>query len=40
VVGAGCDRIVTGSSLFHTPDPAATVREMRQIAAEATGVRV
>jgi ribulose-phosphate 3-epimerase len=40
VVRAGCDWIVTGSSIFHTPDPAATVREMRQIAAEATGVRV
>ena len=39
-VRAGCDWIVTGSSIFHTPDPAATVREMRQIAAEATAVRV
>ena len=39
-VRAGCDWIVTGSSIFHSPDPAATVREMRQIAAEATAVRV
>jgi ribulose-phosphate 3-epimerase len=40
VVRAGCDWIVTGSSVFHTPDPAATVREMRQAAQEATAVRV
>jgi len=40
VVRAGCDWIVTGSSIFHTSDPAATVAEMRQIAQEATAVRV
>ena len=40
VVRAGCDWIVTGSSVFHTPDPAATVREMRQTAQDATAVRV
>src|SRR5580704_8094310 len=40
VVRAGCDWIVTGSAVFHTADPEATVREMRQIAAGATGVRV
>jgi ribulose-phosphate 3-epimerase len=40
VVRAGCDWIVTGSAVFHSPDPAATVREMRQIAAGATAVRV
>jgi ribulose-phosphate 3-epimerase len=39
-VRAGCDWIVTGSSIFHTPDPAATVREMRKIAEEALAVRV
>jgi ribulose-phosphate 3-epimerase len=39
-VRAGCDWIVTGSSIFHTPDPAATVREMQKIAAEATAIRV
>lgn len=40
VVRAGCDWVVTGSSVFHTPDPAATVREMRQTAQDATAVRV
>jgi ribulose-phosphate 3-epimerase len=39
-VRAGCDWIVTGSSVFHTPDPAETVREMQKIAAEALAVRV
>ncbi|HKW97918.1 MAG TPA: ribulose-phosphate 3-epimerase [Bryobacteraceae bacterium] len=39
-VRAGCDWIVTGSSVFHTPDPAATVSEMRQVAQEANSVRV
>ena len=39
-VRAGCDWIVTGSSVFHSPDPAATVREMRQTAQDATAVRV
>jgi len=40
VVRAGCDWIVTGSSVFHSPDPAATVREMRQTAQDATAVQV
>jgi len=40
VVRAGCDWIVTGSAVFHSPDPEATVREMRQVAAGATAVRV
>ena len=40
VVRSGCEWIVTGSAIFHTPDPEATVREMRDIAAGATGVRV
>ncbi|HUI79173.1 MAG TPA: ribulose-phosphate 3-epimerase [Bryobacteraceae bacterium] len=39
VVRAGCDWIVTGSAVFHTTDPEATVREMREIAANATAVR-
>ncbi len=39
-VRAGCDWIVTGSSVFHTPDPAATVAEMRQIAEHANALRV
>ena len=38
VVRAGCDWIVTGSSIFHTPDPAAAVAELRQAATEATTV--
>jgi ribulose-phosphate 3-epimerase len=36
VVRAGCDWIVTGSAIFHSSDPEATVREMREIAAQAT----
>jgi len=39
VARAGCDWIVTGSAVFHSPDPEATVREMREIAAQATVVR-
>ena len=40
VVRAGCDWIVTGSAVFHSPDPEATVNEMRGIAANATAVKV
>ena len=40
VVRAGCDWIVTGSGIFHSPDPEATVREFREVAAQATAVRV
>jgi len=39
-IRAGCDWIVTGSSIFHTPDPAAAVMQMRQAAENATAVRV
>jgi ribulose-phosphate 3-epimerase len=39
VVRAGCDWVVTGSAVFHSPDPEATVREMRQTAAQATLIR-
>jgi len=39
VVRAGCDWIVTGSAIFHSPDPEATVRAMREIAATATAVQ-
>ena len=35
VVRAGCDWIVTGSAIFHSPDPEAMMREMRGIAAQA-----
>jgi len=38
VVRAGCDWIVTGSAIFHSADPEATVRDMRAIAAQATAV--
>lgn len=40
VVRAGCDWIVTGSAIFHSPDPEATVREMRSIAAGATAIQI
>ena len=40
VVRAGCDWIVTGSAIFHSGDPEAEVRRMREIAAQATAVRV
>ena len=39
-VRAGCDWIVTGSSIFHASDPAAAVAEMRQIARDATAIQV
>ena len=40
VVRAGVDWVVTGASVFHTEDPEATVRQMQQIARDATAVRV
>ncbi len=40
VVRAGCDWVVTGSAVFHSGDPEATVRGMREIAANATAIRV
>jgi ribulose-phosphate 3-epimerase len=40
VVRAGCDWIVTGSAIFHSPDAEATVRQMREIAANAFAVKV
>lgn len=40
VVRAGCDWIVTGSAIFHSPDPETTVNEMRAIAAGATAMQV
>lgn len=39
-IRAGCDWIVTGSSIFHTPDAAAAVAEMHRAAEEANTVRV
>ena len=38
VVRAGCDWIVTGSAIFHSPDPEAATRQMRAIASHATAV--
>jgi ribulose-phosphate 3-epimerase len=38
VVRAGCDWIVTGSAIFHSKDPEATTREMREIASQATAI--
>jgi ribulose-phosphate 3-epimerase len=40
VVRAGADWIVTGSSVFHSADPTATVAEMMRVASQATAVRV
>jgi len=40
VIRAGCDWVVAGTSIFHTPDPGAAVAEMRQVARDATEVRV
>lgn len=39
-VHAGCDWIVAGSSIFHTPDPAAAAAELHMIASSAAAVRV
>lgn len=39
VVRAGCDWIVTGSAVFHSADPEATVRDMREIASHATAIQ-
>jgi ribulose-phosphate 3-epimerase len=39
VARAGCDWIVTGSAVFHSADPEATVREMRETANQATAIR-
>jgi len=38
VVRAGCDWIVTGSAIFHSGNPEATVREMREIAVQASAI--
>jgi len=39
-VRAGCDWIVTGTSIFHTPDPAAALINMLAVAREALSVRI
>ena len=38
VVRAGCDWIVTGSSIFHTPDPAAAFAGLHEAATQAHAV--
>ena len=40
VVRAGCDSLSTGSAVFPAEDPAAAVRRMFDLAAEATAIRV
>lgn len=40
IVRAGCDWVVSGASIFHSPDAAATVAQMREIAQTAAPVRV
>lgn len=40
IVQAGCDWLVAGSAVFHSADPAATVKEMQRIASNATAVKV
>lgn len=40
IVQAGCDWLVAGSHVFHSADPARTVREMQQIAEHATAIKV
>jgi ribulose-phosphate 3-epimerase len=40
IVQSGCDWMVAGSAVFHSADPAAAVKEMQQIAVNATSVKV
>ena len=40
IVRAGCDWLVAGSSIFHTPDAGAAFTEMQRAAREATLARV
>ncbi len=40
LVAAGAETLVAGTSIFHTPDPAAAVRQMRQLASEAIAQKV
>jgi ribulose-phosphate 3-epimerase len=40
IVHAGCDWLVAGSAVFHSADPAATVKEMQQAAATAGAIKV
>lgn len=40
IIGAGCDWLVAGATVFQCADPAARVAEMRRIAEEVATVRV
>ncbi len=40
IARAGCDWLVAGSSIFHSADPASTVKQMQQVARDATAVHV
>jgi ribulose-phosphate 3-epimerase len=40
IVQAGCNWLVAGSHVFHSADPAATVKEMQHIAENATAIKV
>jgi len=40
IVQSGCDWLVAGSAVFHSADPTATVKEMQQIASNATAIKV
>jgi ribulose-phosphate 3-epimerase len=40
IVQSGCDWLVAGSHVFHSADPAATVKEMQHLAEEAAAIKV
>ncbi len=40
IVAAGCDWLVAGSSIFHSADPGAAYRGLKQVALDAAGVRL
>lgn len=40
LIQAGANTLVAGTSIFHTPDPAAAARQMRKLATEALSQRV
>ncbi len=40
IVRAGCDWLVSGASIFHSPDATATVTDMRRVAQEAVTIRI
>jgi ribulose-phosphate 3-epimerase len=40
IVQAGCDWLVAGSAVFHSADPAAAVKRMQHVAANANAVKV